>query len=329
MKPEEFSRAVDKGEFAPLYLLYGDEPYLVERAVKKLLERAVDPSFRDFNLNVFYGNECKGDEVFSAAQTLPMFAERRVVLVKKGGELSAAAMEILLSYVQDPCPGTCLILQAEKVDGRKKFYAEFKKRGEAVEFKRPYENQLGPYVRDEVRAAGKKIDSAAAELLAYLVGNNLQELVSQIEKLCIYCGKKESIGVADVKAIVSDTKVESVFEFTDALGAKELPRALRMLTSLLQDGEAPLRILGAVSRHYRQLWQVRELLDRRLPPAELAKASGINPYFLKKVTDQARNYTVGELKQVFERMLELDLAFKSGALEEAAFERFVMDACRK
>ena len=329
MKPEEFNRAVDKGELATLYLLYGEEPYLVERAVKKLLERAVDPGFRDFNLNVFYGNECKGEEVFGAAQTLPMFAERRVVLVKKGGELSAGAQEILLAYLQDPCPGTCLILQAEKVDGRKKFFAEFKKRGEAVEFKRPYENQLGPYVRDEVRAAGKKIDGAAAELLAYLVGNNLQELVSQIEKLCVYCGKKDCIDVADVKAIVSDTKAESVFEFTDALGAKDLSKALKMLTSLLQDGEVPLRILGAVSRHYRQLWQVRELLDRKVPSAELAKASGINPYFLKKVTDQARNYTVGELKQIFERMLELDLAFKSGGLEEPLFERFVMSACKK
>jgi len=328
MKPEEFNRAVEKGELAPLYLLFGDEPYLVERGVKKLLERAVDPGFRDFNLNVFYGNECKGDEVFGAAQTLPMFADRRVVLVKKGGELSAGAMEILLSYLQDPSPGTCLILQAEKVDGRKKFFAEFKKRGEVVEFKRPYENQLGPYVRDEVRAAGKKIDGAAAELLAYLVGNNLQELVSQIEKLCIYCGKNDLIGVADVKAIVSDTKVESVFEFTDALGAKDLAKALRMLTTLLQDGEAPLRVLGAVARHYRQLWQVRELLDRKVPSSELAKASGINPYFLKKVTDQARNYQVGELKLIFERMLELDLAFKSGGRSDALFERFVIQACK-
>lgn len=328
MKPEEFNRAVTKGELAPLYLLYGDEPYLVERAVKKLLERAVDPGFRDFNLNVFYGNECKGDEVFGAAQTLPMFADRRVVLVKKGGELSAGAMEILLSYLQDPSPSTCLVLQAEKIDGRKKFFAEFKKRGELVEFKRPYENQLGPYVRDEVREAGKKIDAAAAELLAYLVGNNLQELVSQIEKLCIYCGNKEVIGVAEVKAIVSDTKVESVFEFTDALGAKDLGKALRMLTALLRDGEAPLRVLGAVSRHYRQLWQVRELLDRKIPSGDLAKAAGINPYFLKKVTDQARNYKVGELKQVFERMLELDLAFKSGGRSDALFERFVMEVCK-
>ncbi|TGU73914.1 DNA polymerase III subunit delta [Geomonas terrae] len=329
MKPEEFNRAVEKGELASLYLLYGDEPYLVERAVKKLMDRAVDPGFRDFNLNVFYGNECKGDEVFSAAQTLPMFAERRVVLVKKGGDLSAAAMEVLLPYLQDPSPGTCLILQAEKVDGRKKFYAEFKKRGEAVEFKRPYENQLGPYVRDEVRAAGKKIESAAAELLAYLVGNNLQELVSQIEKLCIYCGKNETVTIADVRTIVSDTKVESVFEFTDALGSKELPRALKLLTSLFQDGEAPLRVLGAVARHYRQLWQVRELMDRRVPQSELAKASGINPYFLGKVTAQAKNYTAAELKRIFEQMLELDVAFKSGGLEEPLFERFVMEACRR
>jgi DNA polymerase III subunit delta len=329
MKPEEYHRAVETGELCPLYLLYGDEPYLVERAVKKLLERAVDPGFRDFNLNIFYGNECKGDEVFSAAQTLPMFADRRVVLVKKGGDLSAAAMEILLSYLQDPCPQTCLVLQAEKVDGRKKFFAEFKKRGEAVEFKRPYENQLGPYVRDEVRASGKKIDAAAADLLAYLVGNNLQELVSQIEKLCVYCGKKETIGIDDVKAIVSDTKVESVFEFTDALGSKDLAKALRMLTTLIQDGEAPLRMLGAVARHYRQLWQVRELLDRRLSPGDIAKSAGINPYFLKKVTEQARNYEVRELKQIFERMLELDQAFKSGGIEDALFERFVIQSCSK
>jgi DNA polymerase III subunit delta len=329
MKPEEYNKAIEKGDLAPLYLLYGEEPYLVERAVKKLLERAVDPGFRDFNLDIFYGNETKGEEVFTAAQTLPMFADRRVVLIKKAGDLSAPAMEVLLPYLQDPSPGTCFVLQAEKVDGRKKFFAEFKKRGEMVEFKRPYENQLGPYVRDEVRAAGKKIDTAAAELLAYLVGNNLQELMSQIEKLCTFCGKKENIGIDDVKAIVSDTKAESVFEFTDALGARDLPKALRLLTTLMRDGEAPLKILGGVARQYRQLWQVRELLDRKVSAGDIGQATKISPYFLKKVIEQARNYQVGELKVVFERMLELDLAFKSGGRSDALFERFVTDVCRK
>jgi DNA polymerase-3 subunit delta len=102
-----------------------------------------------------------------------------------------------------------------------------------------------------------------------------------------------------------------------------------MLTAILSDGEAPLRVLGAVARHFRQLWQVRELLDKRVPQSELAKAAGINPYFLKKVVDQARNYAPAELKLIFERMLELDLACKSGGREDALFERFVMDCCRR
>lgn len=328
MKPEEFDRMVEKGTPGPLYLLYGDEPYLVERAVKKLMDRVVDPGFRDFNLDIFYGNECKGDEVFGAAQTLPSFAERRVVLVKKGGDLSAAAQEVLLSYLQDPSPSTCLILQAEKVDGRKKFYAEFKKKGESVEYKRPYENQLGPFVREEVRCAGKRIDGAAAELLAYLVGNNLQELASQIEKLVVYCGKKETIGVEDVRTIVSDTKAENVFEFTDALGGKDIAKAMRMLSGLLADGEAPLKILGAVARHFRQIWQVRSALQRKVPPGELAKAAGVAPFVVNKLKDQARNFGTAELTRIFEQMLELDLAFKSGGKAEALLEGFVFQVCK-
>ncbi|UFS68982.1 DNA polymerase III subunit delta [Geomonas sp. RF6] len=328
MKPEEFDRMVEKGTPGPLYLLYGDEPYLVERAVKKLMDRVVDPGLRDFNLDIFYGNECKGAEIFGAAQTLPTFAERRVVLVKKGGDLPAAAQEVLLSYLQDPAPETCLILQADKVDGRKKFFAEFKKKGEAVEFKRPYENQLGPFVREEIRAAGKRIDSSAAELLAYLVGNNLQELASQIEKLVVYCGKKETIGVEEVKAIVSDTKVENVFEFTDALGTRNAAKALRMLSGLLADGEAPLKILGAVARHFRQIWQVRSALQRKVPPAELAKASGVAPFALNKIKEQVRNFGTADLLRIFEQMLELDLAFKSGGKAEALLEGFVFQVCQ-
>src|SRR5574340_130356 len=142
MKPDEFDRAVQKGDISPLYFIYGDEPYLVERGVRRLLARVVSPEFRDFNLNVFYGNECKGTEIVETAQTLPMFADWRVVLVKKGDGLSAAALELLAGYVRDPSPSTCLVFQGEKIDQRKRFFVEFKKKGELVEYKRPYENQL-------------------------------------------------------------------------------------------------------------------------------------------------------------------------------------------
>lgn len=330
MKPEEFARALEKGDIGPLYYMYGDEPYLIERGVKRLLELVVSPDFRDFNLNVFYGNECKGEELFSAAQTLPMFSERRAILVKKSHELSAATLEVLTGYVRNPSPSTCLIFQGEKIDQRKKFFTEMKKTGELVEFKRPYENQLGPFIREEVKAYGKRIEPAAADLLAYMVGNNLQELASQIEKVATYSGKRESITVGDVKEIVSDTKVDTVFELADAFGEKNLSKALRTLYTILRDGEAPLLVLAMLSRHFRQLWRVRELLDRKIPTNEIGKAAGINPYFLKKVIEQARNYRTAELKGIFERLFDLDLALKTGGGKPAALmERLTMEVCRK
>ena len=330
MKPEEFARSVEKGNIAPFYYLYGDEPYLIDKGVKRLLDRVVSPDFRDFNYNVFYGNECKGDEIFSAAQTLPMFSEQRAILVKKSQDLSVAALDVLLAYIQNPSPTTCLIFQGEKIDQRKKFFAEIKKNDRLVEFKRPYENQLGTFIRDEVHACGKRIDPAAAELLAYMVGNNLQELVSQIEKVVTYCGVRDGVTIGDVKAVVSDTKVDTVFELVDAFGEKNLNKALRTLYTILRDGEAPLLLLAMLARHFRQLWRVRELLDRKVPTAEIGKAAGINPYFLKKVVDQARNYRTGELKGIFERLLELDLALKtSGGKPAALLERLTIEVCGK
>ena len=244
MKYQEFVHAIDKGQIRPLYYFYGDEPYLMDKCVQQLLERLVSADLRDFNLNVYYGTESKGDEIAETAATLPMFASWRVVVVKKADALSAASLEVLSSYIQNPSPSTCLLLQGEKIDQRKKFFTEIKKTGELVEFKRLYENQLPTFIRNEASLRGRKIEPAAAEMLVYLVGNNLQELVSELEKAILYVGEAREILVSHVRSIVSDTRVNSVFELTDALGEKKLEKALRSLGRLLNDGEAPLACPG-------------------------------------------------------------------------------------
>jgi DNA polymerase-3 subunit delta len=328
MKPEEFDKAVEGGSIAPVCYLYGDEPFLVERAAKRLVDRVLPPDFRDFNYNLFYGNECNPNDVLEAASTLPMFADRRVVLVKRSDGLSAAALESLASYVENPCPSTCLIFQGEKVDQRKKFFSLLKKQGALVEYRRLYENQVGSFIRQEVASSGKKMEGAAAELLGYLVGTNLREIVSQLEKLTVFVGDRGTISVGDVRQIVSDTKVESVFEFANALGERDLGKSLRALHTILRDGEAPLMVLAVVTRHFRQLWQVRELLDRKTPTADIGKAAGINPYFLKGVIDQARNFRPAELKGVFERFYATDIGLKSGGGKPAfLMEMLAIEIC--
>ena len=330
MKPDEFIKSIEKGDIGPLYYLYGEESYLIEKGVKQLLSRLVSADLRDFNLNVYYGNECTGDDIAAAAQTLPMFAAWRVVQVKNADKLSVAALETLAAYVQDPSPSTCLILQGEKIDQRKKFFVEMKKRGELVEFKRLYENQLLPFIRSEAAEQGKKFQPAAAELLVCLSGNNLQDLVSQIEKIILYAGSRDIIELDDVKAVVSDTRVDSVFELANALGEKNLDKALRNLHALIEDGEAPLLILAMLTRHFRQLWKVRELVERKVPSQEIGKAAGVHPYFLQGIVRQCKNYRVAELREVFERFFTLDFALKSGSAKPALLlERLVIDICVK
>lgn len=328
MKPEEFEKKVREGDIGPLYYIYGEEPYLVERGVKRLLARAVSPDFREFNLTVFYGGETKGEEIVAAALTLPMFAERRVVLVKKSGALAPAALETLSGYVQDPSPSTCLIFQGEKIDQRKKFFLDLKKGDRLVEYKRPYENQLGLFIRDEAATHGKRVEPAAAEMLAYLVGNNLQELAAQLEKVAMYVGERETVRVADIREAVSDTKVDSVFDLANALGEKNLGRALRSLRTILRDGEAPLMVLAMVTRHFRQLWRVKELVSRKVPSQEIAKAAGIHPYFVRGIMEQAGGYTLAEFRVIFERFFTTDLALKtSGGKPVDLLERLVLDLC--
>ncbi len=330
MKPDEFAKSLQKGDIGPLYYFHGDEPYLIERGVKSLLSRTVPPDSRDFNLDIFYGKECKGGEIAAASQTLPMFADRRVVLVKRSSDLSAVALEILTEYITDPSPSTCLIFEGEKIDQRKRFFVEMKKQGNLVEFKRLYENQLGPFIREEAAGYGKKVEAAASEMLVYLAGNNLQEIAAEVEKVATYVGTRDTIRIADVKELVSDTKVDTVFELADALGGKELGKALRNLNTILRDGEAPLMVLAMLTRHFRQLWKVKELCDKRVPPQEIGKATGINPYFIKGIVEQAKNYRLSEFKGIFERFFETDLALKtSGGKPVNLMECLVMDICGK
>lgn len=329
MKIDEFNKAVSRGDISPLYYFHGDEPYLMERAVKRLTDLVVPPDFRDFNLDVFYGNECKGDEIVSVAQTLPMFADRRMVIVKRAGDLSAAALEILAACAVDPPPTTCLAFVGEKVDQRKKFFQELKKKGELVECKRPYENQLGAFIREEAKGLGKRIEPAAAEMLVYLVGSNLGELTTQLEKVALYVGQREAISIGDVRGIVSDTKVESVFDLANAMGERDPAKALRSLATILRDGEAPLMLLAMIARHFRQLWRVRDLMAQKVAQQDISRLSGINPYFLKGVMAQARNFGTHELKLVFESLYAADLELKGGGSRRPALimERLVMDIC--
>ena len=312
MTPLEFETLIKKGTIPPVCYLYGEESFLLDRAARALLDRAIDPSLKDFNFNVFYGNESKGVDIADAAQTLPMFADRRAVLVKRAESLTAAACEALLPYIHNPALSTCLVFTGNKIDQRKKFFLDLKKHAILVEFKRIYDNKLSSFIQGESLVHGKPIDSAAADLLSFLIGNNLQELSSQIEKLVVYAGSRPRVTLEDVRIIASSSKSFTVFELAKYLCSRDLQNALKSLDTLFLNGEETPMMIGALSRHFRQLWRVREMLDRKAAKPDIAKEVGINPYFLDDMISQAKNFTRGTLRGIFDELYRCDLASKTG-----------------
>ena len=304
--------SLQKGKIHAISYLYGEESFLVDRAANMLLDRAIDPSLKDFNFNVFYGNESKGMDIVDASLTLPMFADRRAILVKRAEALKAEALDALFGYIQNPSETTCLIFTGTKIDQRKKFFLELKKHGALVEFKRLYDNKLNGFIQGEIATHGGSIEPAAAELLTFLIGNNLQELSSQVEKLVAYAGERKRVSVDDVRAVASSSKAFTAFELARYLGVRDLQNALRCLDTLFRNGEETFQMIGALSRHFRQLWRIREMLDRKAPQADISREVGIIPFFLGEMIQQARNFDRSELRRLFTELYRCDVASKTG-----------------
>ncbi len=328
MTPQEFEKNISKGNIPKVCYLYGEEPFLLERATRMLLEKAIDASLKDFNLNVYYGNESKGVDIVDAAQTLPMFAERRAVLVKRAEQLKAESLEVMLPYIQNPADGTCLLLTGTKIDQRKKFFLELKKHGVLVEYKRLYESKLTGFIQSEAAELGKPIDAVAAELLAALIGNNLQELSLQLEKLLIYSGNRPRISADDVRTMASSSKAFTAFELGKYLGLRDLTNSIKSLDALFLNGEEAPMILGALTQQFRKLWRVRELLDEKKPHADISRELNIHSFFLGEMVQQARNFSQKELKRLFDEFYRCDVASKTGGQPYSLVHGLIMGICR-
>lgn len=329
MKPDELRRELTSGLIKPVYYFYGDETYLMEREMKRLIADLVPSDVADFNLDILYGSERKGGEIAATAQTLPMFAARRLVVVKRSEGLSEADLASLALYLLNPSPTTTLLFVGKKPDLRKKFFLELKKVGELVEFKTPYENQLPAFVAAEAAQAGVRIAPEAVELLIALSGTNLQELASQIEKLAAYAGQGRTVTLEAVREVASDTRSDTVFDLANALGEKNIGVALRKLQTVLRDGQMPIFLLSMLARHFRQLWQLRELMARKVPRQELGKAIGLkSDFFLPGLIRQAGNFTLSEFRTLFTRFYDTDFALKSSRLKPGfLLERLFMEIC--
>jgi DNA polymerase-3 subunit delta len=323
------------GEVEPLYYLHGPDGFMLKTAVEAIIEAALPEGPNDFNFEKFRGNDTSADAVRSAAETLPFMTERRVVVVQDVQEMPSNELDDLKEYFKDPSSTTCMIVAAmtaqKKLDGRTSVVKALRKSAAEYEFKELREREVGAIIKRNARPLNLELDQNAVAYLVEALGTDMAALVSALEKIDLYVGtERRRATVEDCRAIVADTRVKTVFDLTEALGARKFGEALKILDRMLVGGESPIGITAMIARHFRIVGRLQDPSVARMKKNEAARRVGVHPFFLKEYQGDARRFTRPEVETLRRRLTETDLALKSSRLaDRVVMEGLLYDICNR
>lgn len=296
---------VEKG-LDPVYVLHSEHPVLVERALHAIRDAAVPEAMRAFNYDVVEGKPT-GQRIAALAQTLPMMAKYRMVVVRDLGLMPADEAEPLLEYFAKPNPSTVIVAMTSKLDKRLKTFATASKKGWLHVLEAP--RQLQPWVRNEAKLRNVDIEPNAITRLVDTVGSDLSRLALAVEQLGLYAGNR-AVTSDDVDDLIADTRERSVFELTDAIGSADRARALTAVASLCDQRESAVGVVVMLARHIRQLSMVHVMKRDNIPRGAWGSRIGVPPFVVDKLSNQARFYSPEALARATRSLANADRALK-------------------
>jgi len=307
---------------APVWVVYGEETWLVEQAVRLIVTAAVgrfDDPMAVTRVDLAEGKKSARD-VVGACRAIGLFASRVAVIARAAEVLDKRAEDKaeIVRYLAAPAPGATLVLRGE-LDGRSALVKAAKTHGQVLVYGPLKPREAVPWMLDRAKALGTPIDREAAFRTVELVGTSLLQLEQVLIQLGLYVGPGATIRSADVEAALAATREHTVFELADAIGDKSPRGALVHLDAMLGHGEQPLGILAMVARHFRQLLEARAILNRGKGPDELMQRLKLSHGFIAdKLCKQANRFDDTTLRATFEELFRTDLELKSSRGVEPA-----------
>lgn len=325
---QKFYKELESKKFKPVYFLYGDEPYLINPCVNRFKYSVLEEAALDFNYSLFYAKEAEISQVKDVVETLPVFSPHRLVILKNVQDLKDSEFQEIESLIKNPVESTVFVLFGDKVDKRKKYFKFLLDNATCVEFKKPFDNQYPQWILHICKETGHYINNDAVHRIHRLVGNNLSEIQNQIYKIAEYIGDKKTIELADVNAVITVTREESIFDFTDAVGHKDRVRALEQLVGMLDQGQSETVIVTLLARHMRILMTVRAGMDQGFGGTKLANLTNLSSYFIENYCDQARLWPIKKIEEALVVLHETDKALKSSPISSHIWlENLVLKSC--
>lgn len=363
----EVLAAADRGDEVPVYLLYGDEGYLIRDTAEKIIAKLLPNKQQgEFSLEVLSGRDVSVADFSNVLSSLPLFATKRIVWLRGCGLFgSEARAKTVCGLLPQKGQGVIVIiteLTANKGERGSYIRGEIAKRGVVAEFRQLSDTNnshlrfIHDIVTEKLKVDGKEITTGTLFYLIQLVGSDLQSVLMEVEKLAMYTGRRRKIGKSDIDLLVAPTRETVAYQLAEAVTAGDLKTALSFLRRILDQNGKPLVILGSLVKRVRLLVQAKAIMESGTLNATLVNsryptfAEGLkslpdsvrgafsakkgqnlfaeHPYVIYKVCKAAQRKPMQRLREQLNRMVDADRELKGGRRSKSeALEDLVIYLC--
>jgi DNA polymerase-3 subunit delta len=356
----------------------GTDEALMKEAAIRLSRELSPPDAGDFGVDIIEGIAESAEHcaqivrrTLDALQTLPFFGGGKLVWLKNAnfladsqvGKTNAATegMENILDYVEQQLPNEVkFLLSASAIDKRRSAYKRIQKLADLRTFDKPdtsktgWEDEVIPLVERRARDLGITFDNDAIEMLVHLAGEDTRQLDSEVEKLSLYLGERTRVTVDDVRLLVPLNRAGVIFELGNAMGKRDLRRALELVRTLVYQGQSPIGILlAAIVPRVKSMLLAADLVARhprlprtaypafaaaldKLPASETAHlpkkkdGSGLNVYPVFLALGESSKFTAAELRAALQACLDANLKLVTTSIDpQLVLERFLVGMLSK
>jgi DNA polymerase-3 subunit delta len=318
---------IKTGSFKPFYLLYGSEDYL-KKLYRDKLRNAILNEDNDMNYSYFEGKDVDQRKVAQAAQTLPFFSDRRLVIIENSGLFKS---QNELTELLDNVPESTVILFVEtEIDKRNKLFKFVRDRGTVSEMNGMDEQNLKLFVASLLEQEKKKITESTITYLLDKTGTDMVNICNEVEKIVSYTLDRDIILPEDIDAVVTTQITGKIFLMIDAIGTKQPNKALALYYDLLSVREKPMSILFLITRHFNILLQAKDLQALGFNSSAISEKVSIPPFAVSKYLMQAKNFTSKRLKEALEFGVDIEEQVKTGRMvEKIGVELFIVTFSKK
>ncbi|MCL2016988.1 MAG: DNA polymerase III subunit delta [Defluviitaleaceae bacterium] len=303
------------GQFKPVYLLYGEELFLVRHYANLFLEKLV--SEKTMNSDVFDGKDFEISAVIDAADTFPFLDNNRIVYIKDSNLLSTGRKddtEKLTKYLPNIPKSTIIVFVETAVDKRNRLYKQVAAQGRAIEFQTPSDSELTKWLANIFKKNGKQISAPLLQKILSTVPKGMDAIYSEADKIADFLGDRTTVTETDIDEICTKSLEARIFDLVAAVCNGQTEKALVLYHNMLVAKEQPIVILVMMARQFRLVLQCKSCADQKMQPRQIAATLALRDFIVRECLQQAKKFTQTRLVSALLDCQDTDHRIKTGLI---------------